>query len=233
MHFDLVARHHGLHISPAQVTLDNHLSGAELSAEEIARCAASLGTESKARPPDVARSVASEEVASRHRDAEERREHGPRGARREVTRRLPSILHDPKAGDDAKLVDRPARASRRRGRGEVVLLRRNYDLADEEQPFSLGLIAALIMRERRMVRDLAICAMALSLFALAPIVFWRLLSDKVIYYGSLNTFTVLCIAMGVVIVFETIFAYLRIVPRPVHHGASRRPAFGIPASTTF
>ena len=65
------------------------------------------------------------------------------------------------------------------------------------------------MRERRSVRDLVICAMALSLFALAPIVFWRLLSDKVIYYGSLNTFTVLCIAMGVIIVFETIFAYLR------------------------
>ena len=51
--------------------------------------------------------------------------------------------------------------------------------------------------------------MVLSLFALAPIIFWRLLSDKVIYYGSLNTFTVLCIAMGAVIVFETIFAYLR------------------------
>ena len=93
--------------------------------------------------------------------------------------------------------------------GEVALLRRNYDLTDEEQPFSLSLIAALIMRERRCVRDLAICAMALSLFALAPIIFWRLLSDKVIYYGSLNTFTVLCIAMGVVIVFEAIFAYLR------------------------
>ena len=48
---------------------------------------------------------------------------------------------------------------------DVVLLRRNYDLNDEEQPFSLGLIAALILRERRSVRDLTICAMALSLFA--------------------------------------------------------------------
>ena len=118
------------------------------------------------------------------------------------------ILRDPKAGEDAKLVVDRIRFEEAWTR-EVVLLRRNYDLADEEQPFSLGLIAGLILRERRIVRDLAICAMALSLFALAPIVFWRLLSDKVIYYGSLNTFTVLCIAMGVVIVFETIFAYLR------------------------
>ena len=49
---------------------------------------------------------------------------------------------------------------------------------------------ALVMRERRVVRDLVICAMALSLFALAPIIFWRLLADKVIYYGGLNTFAV-------------------------------------------
>ena len=103
-------------------------------------------------------------------------------------------------------------------------MRRNYDLTDEEQPFSLGLIAGLIMRERRSVRDLAICAMALSLFALAPILFWRLLSDKVIYYGSLSTFTVLCIAMGVVIVFETIFAYSAIIPRSV--SSRRESTFG-------
>ncbi|MBV9289952.1 MAG: peptidase domain-containing ABC transporter, partial [Hyphomicrobiales bacterium] len=72
-----------------------------------------------------------------------------------------------------------------------------------------GLIAGLILRERRIVRDVVICALSMSLFALAPIVFWRLLSDKVVYYGSLNTFTVLCIAMGTIIVFEAIFSYLR------------------------
>ena len=43
--------------------------------------------------------------------------------------------------------------------GEVVLVRRNYDLKDEEQPFSMKFIAALIMRERKLVRDIAICAL--------------------------------------------------------------------------
>ena len=85
----IVARHHGLHISAAQTTLDNHLSGAELSAEEIAHCAARAGTESQARSTDLARLVPSEEVASRHRDADERREHGSRGAGGEATKRPP------------------------------------------------------------------------------------------------------------------------------------------------
>lgn len=203
----LVARHHGLHVSPAQATIDNHLSGAELSAEEIARCAASLGLKAKRvrltwrglshlkkSLPVIVTLTSGGSMVLEGLDA---RSEAPA-----------VILRDPKAGDDAKLIVDRTRFEEAWTR-DVVLLRRNYDVADEEQPFSLGLIAALIMRERRMARDLAICAMALSLFALAPIVFWRLLSDKVIYYGSLNTFTVLCIAMGVIIVFETIFSYLR------------------------
>ena len=203
----IVARRHGLHIAAEQVTLDNHLSGTELSAEEIARCATRAGMKAKcvrltwrglfhlrkALPVIVTLKSGGSMVLESFEGADE----------------APAVvLHDPKAGEASRLViDRPS--FEEGWTGEIALLRRNYDLTDEEQPFSLSLIAALIMRERRCVRDLAICAMALSLFALAPIVFWRLLSDKVIYYGSLNTFTVLCIAMGVVIVFETIFAYLR------------------------
>ena len=93
------------------------------------------------------------------------------------------VLQDPAAGESAQS-DRRSGALRRAWTGDVLMVRRNYDLTDEEQPFSLGLIVALIFRERRVVRDLMFCAMTLSIFALAPIVFWRLLSDKVIYYGE-------------------------------------------------
>ena len=203
----VVARRHGLHIAAEQITLDNQLSGAELTAEETANCAKRAGLKAKrvrmtwrglsdlrkALPVVVTLTSGGSMVLEALEGGDEA---------------VSVILLDPRAGEDAKLV-----LDRQRFEdawtGEVVLLRRNYDLADEDQPFSLAMIAGLILRERRIVRDLAICAMALSLFALAPIIFWRLLSDKVIYYGNVNTFTVLCIAMGVVIVFETIFAYLR------------------------
>ncbi len=119
-----------------------------------------------------------------------------------------AALQDPAAGESVNLIVDRARFEEA-WTGDVLLLRRDHDLTDEEQPFSLGLIMALIFRERRVVRDLMFCAMTLSIFALAPIVFWRLLSDKVIYYGSMNTFVVLCIAMFTVTIFEAIFAYLR------------------------
>jgi ATP-binding cassette, subfamily B, bacterial HlyB/CyaB len=203
----IVARYHGVHISAAQTALDNHLSDVELSADEIARCARRAGLKAKhvrltwrglshlkKALPVIVRLTSGASMVLQGLDANPD---------------APAVvLRDPKAGDDAKLVVDRIRFEEAWTR-DVVLLRRNYDLGDEDQPFSLGLIAALILRERRTVRDLVICATALSIFALAPIVFWRLLSDKVIYYGSLNTFAVLCIAMGVIIVFEAIFSYLR------------------------
>ncbi|HXZ16094.1 MAG TPA: cysteine peptidase family C39 domain-containing protein, partial [Roseiarcus sp.] len=51
--------------------------------------------------------------------------------------------------------------------GEVVLVKRRYELVDEEQPFSIGLILSLLWREKRLVRDLALSALLLGLLALA------------------------------------------------------------------
>jgi len=47
------------------------------------------------------------------------------------------------------------------------------------------------------VRDLGICAVILSITAISPIMFWRVLVDRVMYYGSLDTFTMICIAFAV------------------------------------
>ncbi len=119
-----------------------------------------------------------------------------------------ATLMDPCAGEAVELrLDRIR--FERAWAGETLLIRPNHAFVDEEQPFSIRLIVALIFRERQAVRDLAICAMALSAFALAPIMFWRLLSDKVIYYGSLNTFAVLCMGMALITAFETLFGFLR------------------------
>ena len=118
------------------------------------------------------------------------------------------VLIDPhKAGDTQFTIDRARFEDA--WAGDIVMLKRDYSIKDEEQPFSLGLISSLIFRERRTVRDVAICAFILSAFALAPIIFWRLLSDRVLYYKNMNTFAVLCIAMVVIVVFESVFAYLR------------------------
>ena len=122
--------------------------------------------------------------------------------------RVRVVLQDPNADEDAHLIVDRIRFEDAWA-GEVVLIKRNYEITDETKPFSLGLVAALIFRERWIVRDVTICALMLGFLALTPIMFWRLLSDKVLYYHAYNTFVVLCVAMAVLIAFEAIFSWFR------------------------
>ena len=118
------------------------------------------------------------------------------------------VLQDPNAREDAVLTLDEYRFAAA-WTGEVVLLKRDYRVTADEQPFSLRMIAGLLLQDRRIVRDIAISAFLLSLLAVAPIMFWRLLIDRVLYYQSINTFTVLCVAMAILIGFDTAFGYLR------------------------
>jgi ATP-binding cassette subfamily B protein len=118
------------------------------------------------------------------------------------------VLQDPNAHEDAPLILDEARFTAA-WTGEVLLFKRDYRLRDEDQPFTIWLVLGVLMRDKRIARDVFVAAFMLSLLALAPILFWRLLIDRVLYYNSLDTFWVLCISMIILIGFETTFGYLR------------------------
>ena len=186
-----VARQHGMHLSVSQLMHDNVLASREVTTTDLLKCAQSAGLKAKALKlnwnglADLGKAL----------PAIVRLKHGPSMVlqRVDAAADVPRVvLFDPLADDDTELVIDRVRFEDVWS-GEVVLVKRNYDLADESQPFSLGLIVALIFRERRIVRDVAICAMVLGILGLTPIMFWRLMSDKVIYYKAFNTFYVLCL----------------------------------------
>jgi subfamily B ATP-binding cassette protein HlyB/CyaB len=118
------------------------------------------------------------------------------------------VLQDPNAHEDAPLVLDEAEFTAA-WTGDVLLFKRDYRLHEEDQPFGIWLIIGQLLRDRRIARDICISAIMLSLLALAPILFWRLLIDRVLYSGNLNTFAVLCVVMLILIAFETAFVYLR------------------------
>jgi subfamily B ATP-binding cassette protein HlyB/CyaB len=72
-----------------------------------------------------------------------------------------------------------------------------------------GWIIGQLLNDRRTTRNLAICAIILSALALDPIAFWRIMIDRVMNYGSISTFSMLCIAFAVLMVFDTAFIHLR------------------------
>ena len=117
-------------------------------------------------------------------------------------------LQDPNVHEDAPLTLDEARFMAA-WTGEVLLFKRDYRLRDEDQPFGMSMILALFLRDRRIARDIGISAFLLSLFAVAPILFWRFLIDSVLYNNALSTLAVLALIMAVLIAFETAFGYLR------------------------
>jgi subfamily B ATP-binding cassette protein HlyB/CyaB len=203
----IVARQHGLHLSSMQLIKDNLLTEQEVTLDQLVRCAEKAGMRSKlvkldwdglshlkkALPAIVCLRNGSYMVLLRvDGDANNTR----------------IMLRDPNAAEDALLViDRPRFEDV--WSGNVVLAKRSYEISDESQPFSFGLVAALVFRERRILRDVAISALILGFLGLAPIMFWRLVSDKVIFYQAYNTFYVLCVSMLIIIAFEATFSFLR------------------------
>jgi ATP-binding cassette, subfamily B, bacterial HlyB/CyaB len=203
----IVARSHSVHLTAPQLVHDNMLSAGEVSAAQIVKCARNAGLKAEAtrlnwKGLTHLKKAFPAIVRLKHGGAMVLQGiEGPPEAMRVV-------LQDPLAGESAPLIIDRVRFEDV-WTGEIVLAKRNYDISDEGQPFSIGLVAAIIFRERWIVRDVAICAIVMSLLALTPIMFWRLLSDKVIYFKAYNTFAVLCFAMAVLVAFETAFAYLR------------------------
>lgn len=203
----IVARQHGLHLTMTQLVQDNLLDDQEVTLAQLIRCAENSGLRTrlvkldwdglshlkKALPAIVRLRSGSHMVLLRvEGDANNTR----------------IVLRDPTAAEDVPLViDRPRFEAI--WSGDVVLVKRDYEISDETQPFGLGLVVALIFRERRIVRDVMVSAVVLGFIALAPIIFVRLISDKVLFYKAYNTFAVLCVSILVVIVFEAIFYFLR------------------------
>jgi ATP-binding cassette subfamily B protein len=118
------------------------------------------------------------------------------------------VLRDPAGNEEAPLLLDEARFSAAWD-GDVILVKRDYRLRDEDRPFGMGWVVGQLLRDKRITRDLAVCAIILGVLAVSPVIFWRVMVDRVMYYGSMSTFTMLCVAFGILLLFDTAFGHLR------------------------
>ena len=160
-------------------------------------------------PLRLSRSDEGRAGTSGHLAAEERQRDGAAAGRAAKRKCRTCCLQDPDAGEDA-LLSLDEQRLELGWAGDVILVKRDYRLRDEDQPFGLRLIAgAAASATTASSATSRVAAVVLSLLALGPIMFWRLMIDRVLYFHSLDTLAVLCAAMVVLIVFETVFGYMR------------------------
>ena len=93
--------------------------------------------------------------------------------------------------------------------GEIVLLKRTYKLNDSNRPFDLGWFVPEFWRQRALLRNVIIAALAMHVLALAVPIFFQTVIDRVLVYLNISTLVVITFGVCVAIVFDAILNWLR------------------------
>ena len=93
--------------------------------------------------------------------------------------------------------------------GVALLLKRRYSLIDENQPFGLAWFIPEFFRQRKLLVQVAVAILAMSLIGLSVPLFFQLVVDKVLVHESRNTLQVLGIAVMVMLFFNMVLEYTR------------------------
>jgi ATP-binding cassette subfamily B protein len=119
-----------------------------------------------------------------------------------------AIVRDPAAPADELVAIEEIRLAEAWA-GEVIVVKRAHGLTDDEQPFGLAWLVGQVLRERRVFGDIAAAALASTIFALVPPFIFMIVLDRVLVSHSYSTLNVLVGAILIMVVFETVLAYLR------------------------
>jgi ATP-binding cassette, subfamily B, bacterial HlyB/CyaB len=205
----IVASHRGIHLSRDQLLHDHQLTSPDVSITETIRLAHLSGLRGHAtrlRWSDLFKMGPALPAVVVLRNGSAMvlvRAHRGRDGRPDLV-----VLQDPNGDEEAPLAVDEVRFNAAWA-GEIILIKRDYRLRDEDRPFGVGWVVGQLLRDRRVTRDLAICAILLGVLAITPVAFWRIMVDRVMYYGSMSTFTMIAIAFLVLLAFETVFGHLR------------------------
>jgi len=93
--------------------------------------------------------------------------------------------------------------------GEIILLKREYALLDDKQPFGLRWFVPEMFRQQNLLRDVALAALVLHFLALAVPIFMQLVIDKVLVHQGYSTLYVLTGGVLLALLFEAVFSFFR------------------------
>jgi len=93
--------------------------------------------------------------------------------------------------------------------GEIVLLKRVYKLTDTNRRFALGWFIPEFWRQRALLRNIVIAALAMHVLALAVPIFFQIVIDRVLVYLNISTLIVITVGVCLAIAFDATLNWLR------------------------
>jgi HlyB family type I secretion system ABC transporter len=93
--------------------------------------------------------------------------------------------------------------------GAVLLIRASRDLNEEDQPFNLSMLARMVWAEKKILRDISISSITITILSILPILMIMTTLNTVVQYHSLNTLTLVVTIVIVALIFEMILTWGR------------------------
>jgi subfamily B ATP-binding cassette protein HlyB/CyaB len=203
----LIARHHGLDVSPERLAHDHALGEAEPSPGLLLRMAGEAGLRARLSRLSWRELAALGEALP----VLARLGNGNWVAVLGVGEQAGAsvvLLHDPLAeGRDPIVV--PEAQFRARWSGEVLLARRAPQRGEPEGAFGLRWFLPEIRRQKRLFADVALAVLFVTLLGLAVPVFFQLVIDKVLVHQGYATLYVLAGGMVLALAFDAVLSFLR------------------------
>jgi len=94
--------------------------------------------------------------------------------------------------------------------GDVLLVRKPREAATDDDSFDIHWVLRLILRERKLLRDLAIASMVASVLAIIPPFLVMSIIDQVVTYGNMDTLALLAVIWVTITGYETVLEYARV-----------------------
>ena len=118
-------------------------------------------------------------------------------------------IRDPRsAGQDAVAVDR-LRLSQLWS-GEAILVRRpRGGQAENESPFTLMWVMRMMLHQRKLMNDIGIASLTLSMLTIVPPLLVMSVIDRVVGHHSMSTLVLLSVILGIAALYETLLGYAR------------------------
>ena len=93
--------------------------------------------------------------------------------------------------------------------GEAILVRRERGVTFDDEPFSFAWLARMVWVEKRVLRDVVLGSIVLSMLAIAPPILVMVVVDKVVTYQSMSTLALIALFLGAAALYETYLGYIR------------------------
>lgn len=93
--------------------------------------------------------------------------------------------------------------------GEAILIKKQFGLLDQNQPFSLKWFIPELTRQWTSFVDIAVAVMFIHLIALVTPLFFQIVIDKVLVNSAVQTLTVLTVGIVIALAFDAVLNFMR------------------------